>query len=648
MATTINNYSVGLELDAGAYIDASKLSRAETRALTTDINRARDPMEKYAREQDRLTQALEKGAISQELYDRLLDTSARKHNVVTAAMDAQAKEEERLNKQKQLGISVTQSMLTVEERQAEKLRQLDSLYQDQAISLETYKRGIDKATKEINDANPELIQHNRLMEEGRQVYLANLNPMEKYEAEVERLSKLHKSGAINLETYNRAIEKSKPSLEQKHSALDRMSKMANIATGAIMTIRAGIDSVAAMKGTFDNIANEIDRTSKAAQQAGITTQQYGSLEFAVKGAGVEPQQLEMAFKELLKRGFEGNDAHEGLMRLSDELMAMETHAERVQYAVARIGDDAAIKLVPFLSQGRDAIEETASFADKWLGLSESQVIAVEDYKSVWDQVGTITQGVAQTFVAELAPVMSVIGESIIGQANGWGDVKGTIRDVVDNSVYIYGTLVDIAEVATLWHKTMYNIVTMDFSQIGEDVGKALEGGTGEKYLQAVYDKRFENDRAAAERQRKTDEERKKREEELRSQKLNTIEEVAQKEQEKVESYESLYTQAISNAHKVFEDQANQAKQMMDSISKGPSQIEVGSAEAARYMAEITNRSIAATMDFDKGSYTDTQLIEEAAKQLEELVAMNTKQTEQTKMLERLVEVTSENGFRRIG
>jgi hypothetical protein len=72
MATTINSYSVGLGMDASGYIDGANLSRSETKKLVKDIEAARTPTENFAREQDRLTAALDKGAISQATYDRLL------------------------------------------------------------------------------------------------------------------------------------------------------------------------------------------------------------------------------------------------------------------------------------------------------------------------------------------------------------------------------------------------------------------------------------------------------------------------------------------------------------------------------------------------------------------------------------------------
>lgn len=78
MVTTINAYSVSLGLDASSFIDSSKLSRSEVAKLKKDIEQARDPMEQMAVEQDRLKKALDAGAISLQVYNRLLEEKRRK------------------------------------------------------------------------------------------------------------------------------------------------------------------------------------------------------------------------------------------------------------------------------------------------------------------------------------------------------------------------------------------------------------------------------------------------------------------------------------------------------------------------------------------------------------------------------------------
>ncbi len=85
MVTTINAYSVSLGLDASSYIDASKISRSETAMLKRDIAAARTPVEELAIAQARLDKALQAGAISQEVYNRLLEQHAEKARKAAAA-----------------------------------------------------------------------------------------------------------------------------------------------------------------------------------------------------------------------------------------------------------------------------------------------------------------------------------------------------------------------------------------------------------------------------------------------------------------------------------------------------------------------------------------------------------------------------------
>lgn len=81
MATTINNYSVGLHLDASSYIKNSDLSRKETTALTRSLNQARTPADRYRRQVDLLDKAVKKGAIDQRIYNKLLDDAKNKFNI---------------------------------------------------------------------------------------------------------------------------------------------------------------------------------------------------------------------------------------------------------------------------------------------------------------------------------------------------------------------------------------------------------------------------------------------------------------------------------------------------------------------------------------------------------------------------------------
>lgn len=96
MATTINSLGVNLGMDAKGFIDGAKTSRSEARLLAKDIEAARSPTEQLAVEQDRLTKALKEGAISEEVYNRLLEDKRQKLLGAGDALDKQASKQETL------------------------------------------------------------------------------------------------------------------------------------------------------------------------------------------------------------------------------------------------------------------------------------------------------------------------------------------------------------------------------------------------------------------------------------------------------------------------------------------------------------------------------------------------------------------------
>ena len=85
MATTINAYSVSLGLDARDYIQNSALSRSETNQLARSIEKARTPAENYERSLTQLKKAYESGAISNRVYNRLVDDTKKKFHASTTA-----------------------------------------------------------------------------------------------------------------------------------------------------------------------------------------------------------------------------------------------------------------------------------------------------------------------------------------------------------------------------------------------------------------------------------------------------------------------------------------------------------------------------------------------------------------------------------
>ncbi len=544
MATTINNYSVGLTLDASSYIDSAKLSRSETKLLVADINKARDPAENFSRTQERLEKAYKAGAI-------------------------------------------------------------------------------------------ELATYNRLLEHHRQ-----------------------------------KMESATPAVEKNASTLERMSQMSNVVTGSITAARAAIDVFVAGKDQIDQITDRIAGTADAARTLGLSFTELTSLRFAASQAGAGIESLEGAIKQMMKRGFAGDDVKESFLSIADEISGMASQTERMQRAYEVFGKQGADVLL-MLQEGRDAIEENVAFADKWNRLTEGQVIGAEEYGDTVDRISTVWQGIANIVAAELAPALTLMGEDMLTVYDAWKDVEGTVQDAVDNAVYLAGVIKDIKDVTDMFYNGMYRVVTLDWSGFKNDFKEAFfDFDTADEYLVRVQQRRFELEQKGIERtkkleqeqeqarlQRIVDEQRQKKElaekaiqdeAKIRADaEAKAQQEAIRAEEQRQQHIQKMMEQSLNAASKKLEEEAKKAMAIQESIAKGPASFEVGSAGAAQYTAGLTNAALASTVMTDAIAPGEQALLDEAAKQFEQMVELNKKQAEQVTKLSELVTVTKDNAFKRI-
>jgi colicin import membrane protein len=114
-----------------------------------------------------------------------------------------------------------------------------------------------------------------------------------------------------------------------------------------------------------------------------------------------------------------------------------------------------------------------------------------------------------------------------------------------------------------------------------------------------------------------------------------------------DAFDKEISNALAAAKKHFELEAQKAKQRRDEVAKGPGAgMEVGSADAAKFMADSVNRMIADGMPSEPEP-TEKEILEEAKKQLAEAQRQTALQTKQEKALADMVTAIRENGFRRL-
>ena len=524
------------------------------------------------------------------------------------------------------------------------------------------------------------IDNSKLTRSETRMLIADINkardPAEVFSRAQERLEKAYKAGAIELATYNRLLdhhrskmESATPPVEKNASALERMSQMSNVVTGSITAARAAIDVFVGAKDQIDQITDRIAGTADAARTLGMSFTELTSLRFAASQAGAGIESLEGAIQQMMKRGFAGDDVKESFLSIADEISGMASQTERMQRAYEVFGKQGADVLL-MLQEGRDAIQESVDFADKWNRLTEGQVIGAEEYGDTVAQIGVVWSGIANIVGAELAPVLTLIGEEMLGVYDSWDDVEGVVQDAVDNFVYIAGWIKDIKDVTDMWMKSMYRIVTLDFSGLQDDINAAFDFNTADEYLTRVQQRRFELEQKGIERTRKleqeqeqarlqriVDEQREKKElaekaiqdeAKLRADlEAKAQQEALRAEEQRQQQIQKMMEQSLNAASKKLEEEAKKALAIQESIAKGPSSFEVGSASAAQYTAGLTNAALASTVLTDAIAPGEQALLDEAAKQFEQMVELNKKQAEQVTKLSELVTVTKENGFKRI-
>jgi hypothetical protein len=568
MATTINSYSVGLGMDASGYIDGAKISRSETRQLIKDIEGARTPTEQFAREQDRLTDALNKGAISQEVYSRLLE---KKRSSLLGAADA----------------------------------------------TDAHSNGISSLTSNLV------------------------------------------SGASALYVFSAGY----------HA----------VSTGIHVAIDAGVAFVSYLRET----QNQIDDTIDSANKLGVTFNEIGGLRFAAKmGGGVDAATVDDSIKKMLVNTAKAVDGDEGvrdafarlglnaadMMRLdpvqafakvAESMKGIDSQAEKLKLTMDIFGKSGT-ELVSTLDQGAESILTAYNFHQKWNSLTESQTEAVGKNNDQWDNIATVVDGLSAKLAAEFAPAMLVVAESALGLANNTKDVNSTMTDVVDTTVYLSGVLKDSLEVMTAMASAA--AVIASFGAIDATLGldAAFDVNSGERALQALYDKRLELEKASQDNAEERD---KKRQAMLASEiemKETAADKAAQSEIErdlaKADRERELADKkkrdflelSLKEANKFFEDEKKKDEARRKEVAKGPGAgMEVGSAEAAKYMADQINAAIGAAVVPEKANPTQEQLTAEAARQSIILEEANRKSDEQTRRLDELIELQRKNGWRQI-
>jgi hypothetical protein len=450
------------------------------------------------------------------------------------------------------GAAVTKSYLTEEERHESQMRELKLLLDQNAITQETYNRaaarapGLVRATAdaERNAASAER-ERNEAMKRGESIMRDVMTDEERHAENLKELKRLLDQNAISQDTYNRAADRSRrthlgdgPQRNLggglKEMAADVSQSLPGVASAsrlfaaagggaAAASLAAGLGAIVAVGvGTAHVIskvneqAREIDTVSDAAAKLGMSFRdlntarlslsqtsgldtgaidnslqrmQVGLHEAKTTGKGDVAETMEklgLDAGQLLKAG-----PVEALEQIMEKTRELKNPTDQLMVAYTLFGKQGAA-LVSSLRDGPEELQRMATWADQvGLNLTEAQAAGVGAANDAWEEMQMITTGMYRQIAAELAPVLQVVAEYVMSGSGAFSSMKDFIPPIVDGTAYFAGSLYDAYEAADLTRKMLHNIITLNFSQIGTDIEKAVDFGTGARNVAAIQKARDE-------------------------------------------------------------------------------------------------------------------------------------------------------------
>lgn len=245
------------------------------------------------------------------------------------------------------------------------------------------------------------------------------------------------------------------------------SKVANLIKSPIAQVGATIGaalSIREITGRISEAMENIDKTAKAADVAGLTTEAYIGLAHAADLAGVESASLEMGLRKLqtnlidatagageagdalAKMGLDagallsaGPEAAIG--NIADALNRLPAAAERSAAAAKIFGERAGPELLNLLAGGSEAIRQSAAEAEK-LGMMFSRFDAakVEQANDSITKIQHAVDAISNSLAVSLAPTIQAVADGLIQTgtegSQGWGKFQSVADGV--NTAMGYG------------------------------------------------------------------------------------------------------------------------------------------------------------------------------------------------------------------
>ncbi|MDH3377784.1 MAG: tape measure protein [Gammaproteobacteria bacterium] len=318
IGTILRNSPTGIAAKLLGVSDLAEEARNETEQLRAELANA----ERAVAEGLDAQRAAFQRAQEERRAARELELTTDPDPTGFAQPDPQAeKAAERLRKElERLGKALTESVQTPLEDFQSTISQNNRLLDAGVISTETYQRALALATETYRESLPEVQAYNEQLERGAAITAANITPQEQYNMAVAELNELLAVGAINQETFNRALISAQDELASALEKNDAFAKfLEQISIQAARNIQTAFadflfdpfdEGLDGLLSNFVDVLKRMAAEALSAQVFKILGEQFGSLGGAAGGGGGSPDFLGGLFSSIL--GFaDGGDFSAG-------------------------------------------------------------------------------------------------------------------------------------------------------------------------------------------------------------------------------------------------------------------------------------------------------------------------------------------------
>ena len=220
-------------------------------------------------------------------------------------MDKAAREVERsaqkLNALKREGAGLKDALQTPFERFQAEVARYNELLATGAITQETFERAVRRSAAAVDASNPELKQHNQLLAEGKSLTQSLRTPQEQLTASLAKYDAMLKAGAIDQETFNRAVAKARTDFRTATTGASNFGAAVSKAKGVLIGLGVPL-SLAAIAQGFKTAALEAvqfgEDLGKAMEKTGLGAEAMSELAAVAKQSEVDLQTLTVALRNM--------------------------------------------------------------------------------------------------------------------------------------------------------------------------------------------------------------------------------------------------------------------------------------------------------------------------------------------------------------